>query len=384
MRFLDEDLERQKLSCQRLEKEKTRLERRCVSLETERKDAVEYLKTELLDKEDELERLTERLDQSLQEAQGDREVLQQRMEKEIRELREHVQRLEGDNTGLTVRLMAVECFEKQKEQLMSDMAAAQKKLNDQEEEHKDALCAVNKKAHLEKCRLEKALETAAADAALAIDRLVEEKLPEASRRVALENREVTARYAHLCERAHQLARENQTLRQQRGHADVEVTILEETVAKMARRSCVRKKVVQQLEADLEERHTELEALRKSHTCELGHLEAELHKAQKKIGQLEEVVNSLKPSLLDEDVLQWKQQAQKHLASSPCIIINRTGKRGRAQPARVDKNVPSRRVTGGAGAHPSCLQARGRGHPESVASQSQGTRRQTTMHIHTHI
>nr|XP_061811457.1 cilia- and flagella-associated protein 157-like [Nerophis lumbriciformis] len=345
IRFLNEELERQQLKCQRLEKEKTRLERRCVSLETEQKDTVEYLKMELLNKEDELERLTEKLDQSLREAQADQEVLKQQMEEEIREVREHVRRLEGDNASLTVRLMLVETFEKQKDQLMSDMAAVQKKLADREEAHADVLRAAEMKAQMEKSRLEKALEMAAADAASEVDRLVELKLPEASRRVALENREVTARYAQLSERALLLARENHALRQQRSRAAADVAVLEETVAKLARRSCVRKKaptwcpqVAEQLEADLTERgndleqlrsqldqsRTELEALRKSDAWTFGHLEAELHEARNRIGQLKEAVDALRPSLSDEDMLHWKQQVQKLLVSATCPAIDRSG------------------------------------------------------------
>ncbi|XP_019726909.1 bcl2-associated agonist of cell death isoform X2 [Hippocampus comes] len=40
-----------------------------------------------------------------------------------------------------------------------------------------------------------------------------------------------------------------------------------------------------------------------------------------------------------------------------------------------------RVTGGAGAYPSCLWAVGGGHPEPVASQSQGTHRRTILRAH---
>lgn len=76
------------MKCQRLEREKAALARRWASAQTEKKDAVEYLKLELLNKEDEAERLAERLQRGVQRERRDGE------------LRERVRRLEEDNAGL--------------------------------------------------------------------------------------------------------------------------------------------------------------------------------------------------------------------------------------------------------------------------------------------
>ncbi|XP_061623092.1 cilia- and flagella-associated protein 157-like [Phyllopteryx taeniolatus] len=271
--FLSEELERQQLKCKRLEKENTSLACRCVSVETEKKDAVEYLKRELLEKEDEVDRLAEQLDQSLREAHTDRDDLRSRLTGELRELQDRIHRLEDDNAGQVVRLAAVETFEKQKGQLMFNMAATEKKLADREEEHADAVQAAKMEALLEKTRLEKELEAQAAARAAEVELLVEQKLPEASKRVAMENLEVKARYAELSEKAHQLARENHTLRQQRGRKATDVAILEETIAKMARQSCVRKKVAEQLQAELTERSCDLELLRNQRDQSRAELEA---------------------------------------------------------------------------------------------------------------
>ncbi|XP_077376696.1 cilia- and flagella-associated protein 157 isoform X2 [Festucalex cinctus] len=303
IRLLNEELERQQLKCEHLEKEKTSLARRCLYAETEKKDAVEYLKMELLDKEEEAERLAERLDQSQREARDERDVLRGQQAEELRELRDRIRQLEEDNAGLVARLAAVETFEKQKEQLMSDMAAAEKKLADREEEHAAAMHAAEMKVLLEKNRLEKELEVAAEAAAAEVERLVGQKLPEASRRAALENVEGRARYARLSEKAHQLARENHALRQHRSRMAADVAVLEETVDKMARRSCRRKKMAEQLQADLEQlrtqcdqSHAELEALRKNHATSRARLEAELQEERKRIGQMKDVVAALRPTL----------------------------------------------------------------------------------------
>ncbi|XP_077417644.1 cilia- and flagella-associated protein 157-like [Vanacampus margaritifer] len=314
IRLLNEELDRQQVKCEHLEKEKTSLARRCLYAETEKKDAVEYLKMELLDKEDEAERLAERLDHSQQEARAERDVLRGLQAEELREIRDRVRRLEEDNAGLVARLAALETFEKQKEQLMSNMAAAEEKLADLEEEHTAAMHAAEMKSLLEKNRLEKELEAAAkaaVDAAAAeVERLVEQKLPEASRRAALENQEGRARYARLSEKAHQLARENHALRQHRGRMAADVAVLEETIDKMARRSCQRKKEAEQLQDDLAQRsrdleqlrtqrdqcHAELKALRKSHATSCARLEAELQEERRRIDQMRDAIAALGPTL----------------------------------------------------------------------------------------
>ncbi|XP_061671996.1 cilia- and flagella-associated protein 157-like [Syngnathoides biaculeatus] len=329
IRFLNEELERQQLKCERLEKEKTSLARRCVSVETEKKDVVEYLKMELFEKEDEVDRLADHLDQSLREAHADRDDLRNRLTGELRELQDRVHQLEDDNAGLVARLAAVETFEKQKEQLMFNMVAVEKKLAEREEEHADAMQAAKMEALLEKTRLEKELEAQATARAAEVELLVDRKLPEASKRATLENQEMKVRYAQLSEKAHQLAGENHTLRQKTGRTATDVAILEETVAKMARQSCVRKKEAEQLRADLttrshdmeklrnqcDECRAELEALRKSHAAVSSRLEAELQAERKTTGRMKEVFAALKTTLMVEfvDVVQWKRQMQKVLA-----------------------------------------------------------------------
>ncbi|XP_049619277.1 cilia- and flagella-associated protein 157-like [Syngnathus scovelli] len=343
IRLLNDELDRQQLKCERLEQEKTSLVRRCVHAETEKKEAVEYLKTEMLDKEDQMEQLAERLDQSLREAQAERNGLRGRQAEELRELRDRIHQLEEDNAALVARLEAVKTFEEEKQQLKSDVVAAQKNLADREREHAAVMYTVEMKAVMDKTRLEKELKTAAEAAAVEVERLVEQKLPEASKEAVLEKQEAWARYARLSDKAQQLARENLALRQQRGRNAADVAILEETINKMARQSCFRKKVAEQHKADLAERswdleqlrtqldqsHAELEALRKKHTTTCGHLKAELQEERKRIGLMRDAVAAMGPRLTPhtEKLLKLLEGPLDPLLSDPTLAGDNPANQG---------------------------------------------------------
>ncbi|XP_054629844.1 cilia- and flagella-associated protein 157 isoform X2 [Dunckerocampus dactyliophorus] len=238
--FLNEQLERYKLKCEGLSNEKEALSCQCSALEKEKKDIVDYLKRSLLEKEDELDEMSERLQAWRREADKDKDALRLQLDRERREVGERIDELEEDNVKLVARLAAVEEFEKQKEQMWSEMELLEKQLAREEEEHAAAMHAVEMKSLLEKSRLANQME---ARAAADVERLVERRLPETARRAARENEEVKARYGVLSEKAHDLARENAALREQKSRLAADVDVLEQTLAEMSRQSCVRKKEV---------------------------------------------------------------------------------------------------------------------------------------------
>nr|XP_057927888.1 cilia- and flagella-associated protein 157 [Doryrhamphus excisus] len=248
IRFLNEQLERYKRKCEDVANEKKALSSQCSAMEKEKKDIVDYLKRSLLEKEDELDEISQRLQALRREADEDKDALRQQLDLERRQLGARIDELEEDNERLVARLAAVEEFKKQKEKMSSDVELLEKQLASREAEHAAAMHAMEMKALLDKSRLIDRMDARAAAVAADTERLMERKLPETTRRTAQENQEVKARYAVLSEKAHDLARENATLREQKGLLAADVDVLERTLSEMSRQSCVRKKVVQQLSA----------------------------------------------------------------------------------------------------------------------------------------
>lgn len=93
-------LSRCQLKCEKLEGEKTELTTRFSVRENEKKDIVEYLKRTLLEKEEEVDELTERLESQQQAADADRDARQLLHNGLIQELQNQVTELTTENGTL--------------------------------------------------------------------------------------------------------------------------------------------------------------------------------------------------------------------------------------------------------------------------------------------
>ncbi|KAF1389565.1 hypothetical protein PFLUV_G00074720 [Perca fluviatilis] len=280
IRYLNEQLERYQPKCDQLERQKKDLNFQYSALEKEKKDIVEYLKRSLMKKEDEVDELTELLESQRQAADNDRDSLQLQHSLLRQELQDRIEELNAENTTLVTRLANLEEFQKQKEQLTSNMESLEKQLANQNEEHNAAIHSLEMKALLEKKRLEKEMESHVAAMAAEVQHLVDQKVPETTRLALQENSEVKAQISQLSEQTHVLMEENSALRERKSRLSVDVDILEQMLSETSRKSCIRKKVVeqltekcQQLQAELKDCKRELEQLQTKHTGVLAEMEA---------------------------------------------------------------------------------------------------------------
>ncbi|XP_029295998.1 cilia- and flagella-associated protein 157-like [Cottoperca gobio] len=280
IRYLNEQLERYQLKCDQLEMQKKDLHSQYSVLEKEKKDIVEYLKRSLLEKEDEMDELTERIGSQQQDADKDRDARQLQHNQLRQELQGRIEEVTSENTTLAVRLASLEEFQKQREQLMSNMESLEKQLASQKEEYKAAIHSLEMKALLENKRLEKEMENHVAAMEAEVHHLVDQKVPETTRLALQENTEVKTRISQLSEETHVLMEENSVLRDRKSRLSVDVDILEQMLSETSRKSCVRKKVVEQLTgkceqllAELKDCKRELEQLQTKHTGVLAEMEA---------------------------------------------------------------------------------------------------------------
>ncbi|XP_032370898.1 cilia- and flagella-associated protein 157 [Etheostoma spectabile] len=356
IRYLNEQLERYQPKCDQLERQKNDLNFQYSALEKEKKDIVEYLKRSLIKKEDEVDELTELLESQRQAADNDRDSLQLQHSLLRQELQDRIEELNAENTTLVMRLANLEEFQKQKEQLTSNMESLEKQLANQNEEHKAAIHSLEMKALLEKTRLEKEMESHVAAMAAEVQHLVDQKLPETTRLALQENSEVKAQISQLSEQTRVLMEENSALRDRKSRLSVDVDILEKMLSEMSRKSCIRKKVVeqltekcQQLQAELKDCKRELEQLQTKHTGVLAEMEAlrqdrtslseqcsenrakvsgqeaELQQERKRRSRMKSIMQeaaiTLRQALMDaptdhvsegDSVVQWKQLMEKLL------------------------------------------------------------------------
>ncbi|XP_056274098.1 cilia- and flagella-associated protein 157-like [Pseudoliparis swirei] len=279
-RHLSEQLERYQLESDHQERRQKELISRYAALEKEKSDIVHFLKRSVLEKEVEAEELTEQLE-SQRRAAGEQEAALRLQLEELREeLRGRVEELHQENTTLASRLAGLQEYQAQKEQLISDLDSLRQQLTNQEQRHGVALHGLEMSALLEKRRWQEELEEQAAAMEARVQHLVDQKVPEATRAALQENGEVKARIGQLADQHLVLMGENLDLRGREGRLGLDLDLLEERVRETTRRSCIRKKVVEQLtvkcrqlQAELEDGRQQGERLQSDHAGVLVELEA---------------------------------------------------------------------------------------------------------------
>ncbi|XP_029999158.1 cilia- and flagella-associated protein 157-like [Sphaeramia orbicularis] len=264
IRYLNEQLERYQLKCDELERQKKDFSSQYNVLEKEKRDIVEYLKCSLLEKEEEVNMLHERLENERQTAQKEQDTLQQQHRLLIQELHHRNDELAAENMTLVQKLDALEEFQKQREQLVSKMESLKNQVASQEQEHKAAIHSLEMKALLERNRLEKEMQSQAASMAAEVQHLVEQNLPEATRLAIEENKEVRSRCSQLSDHACGLLKVNTALQTRKTKLRLDVDILEQMVSDISRKSCIQKKLVEQLTEKCEQLQTELRDCREEH------------------------------------------------------------------------------------------------------------------------
>ncbi|XP_062239399.1 cilia- and flagella-associated protein 157 [Platichthys flesus] len=273
IQYLTDQLERNQLKCDGLEQQSKDFTSQYSSLEKDKNDIVDYLKRSLLEKEDEVDQLYEKLETQRQTAAKDKDALQLEDDQMKQELQERIEELSGENKRLGSSLASLEEFKRQREQLTSNMESLERQLASQEEKHKADLHNLNMSVLLEKNRLEKEMENHEGNMATNVQRLVDQQLPVETKQAFEENRELLTRCSHLSERAEVLIKENAALQEHKNKHSADSDILEQMNKELSRKVCIAKKVVKQVSAQSEQLQAELSACRQ----ERAELQAELRR-----------------------------------------------------------------------------------------------------------
>ncbi|KAM4616305.1 cilia- and flagella-associated protein 157 isoform 4-T4 [Polymixia lowei] len=246
IQYLEAQLERYQHRCDELEVQKQDFSSRYGKLEKDKKDIVEYLKRSLVQKEDELTDVSERL-VCLQHAQDqERDSPELHLNHLRQEFQEERDKLTSENMALAGKLAALEEFREQKEKLLADMVSLEKQLANQKEEHCAVIYNLEKKAVLDNDRLKKEMQTHVLNVMAEFQRLSVQKMPRMTAWALQESVEARAELRRLSEESRDLREENDALRTQENHLRLEVQILEPLLNKMTRKSCSSMNVVQQL------------------------------------------------------------------------------------------------------------------------------------------
>ncbi|KAJ0019289.1 hypothetical protein NQD34_006858 [Periophthalmus magnuspinnatus] len=256
--FLSEKLERFEQKCDELETQKKDLNLKYSSLEMEKADIVDFLRRSLLDKEEEVERLME-------------------------------------------KLTCVEQFLNERDQMTANLDALKKQLSRQEKEHRVDLHNRDIQALMDKNKWEKKLESHVADMESEVQSLVKQKLPQTTVLALEQNTELRERFLQLSQHAQELVQRNTALQKTKTELKLDVENLEQMFKEVSRNNCVQKRVVEQLTEKCTQLQTELKQYKhktdkasvfkqcNKKQYDISRLEAELQQARKKRSEMKSVV-----------------------------------------------------------------------------------------------
>ncbi|KAF7648409.1 hypothetical protein LDENG_00157520, partial [Lucifuga dentata] len=325
------------------------------TLEEEKKDIVEYLKRSLLEREDEATNLSERLENLQRTSERDRDDLLLQHSQLSRELQDRNDRLASENRTLAAQLADLEEFQEQKEQLMSDLESLEKQLANQKEEHKVTIHSLEMNALMEKERLKREMQSHMEAMVAEVQHLAYQKIPEKARLALEENKEVRARFNRLLDQTRVLLAENKVLRDRETHLRVDMDVLEDQLREFSHKSCIRKKVVEQLTEKSQRLQAELKACRQEHEDILAEMkslrleesrenrgegggpEMKLEEERRRRSQLESIIQeaaialrqalreaSAEQKLQENSDIQWKQLMHDLLVILDRSLPLRTG------------------------------------------------------------
>ncbi|KAK7934476.1 hypothetical protein WMY93_005372 [Mugilogobius chulae] len=264
IQFLNEKLERCEQKCTELEVQKKDLNLKHNALEKEKADIVDFLKHSLLEKDEEVEKLSEQLDRVQQEAQREQEEMQRQHKLQMDQLHSRTDALTEENKTLVEKLTCVEQFLNERDQLMASLDILQKQLSQQEEDHRVSLHNRDIKALIEKNKWEKQLETQVAKMEVEVQSLVKQKLPETTSIAIQQNKELKERFGQLSQHTHGLQDENTFLQTTKTQLKLDVENLEQMLREVSRNNCIQKRVVEKLTDKCTELQTELHQCRQKH------------------------------------------------------------------------------------------------------------------------
>ncbi|XP_072289979.1 cilia- and flagella-associated protein 157 [Eucyclogobius newberryi] len=345
IRFLSEKLERYEQKCEDLEAQKKDLNLKHVAREKEKADIVAFLKRSLLEKDEEADRLSERLDSAQQDAQRQREEMQQQHKLQLDQLQHGADALTVDNQTLVEKLMCVEQFLNDRDQLMAKLDALKKQLSRQEEAHTVELHNRDMQALTDKDKWEKTLESHVAGMEAEVQRLVNQRLPETTSLALQQNKELKERFGQLSQHSQGLLGENTALKKSKTQLKLDVENLEQMLREVTRNNCIQKRVVQKLTEKCTALQTELNQCRQKHQqllslqsqsvdemetlrqdqasvlkqCnkkqhDIGHLEAALQQERRTRSEMKSVIQKgcviLKEALMEVEVENSKERVDR--------------------------------------------------------------------------
>lgn len=246
IRDLENRLTRYQQKCDELTVRKDHFEKQYDQLLTEKKEIVSFLKRSLDQRVDDLADLTDRFIGLQQAKDAEKNVYKAQLTQVRQELQETKDQLTSENMLLAGKLASMEEFRVQKEELMAKFAALEDYLKKQEEEHKQLVYELERKAVVDKDRLKKEMVQRVNTVATEFRKVSDKQMAETTKRAIQENASISAQLIRMSDKSMELILENDQLKELKKQQHFQLQSLEHNEKELARTNVSNQKVIQML------------------------------------------------------------------------------------------------------------------------------------------
>ncbi|KAG8448002.1 hypothetical protein GDO86_015196 [Hymenochirus boettgeri] len=276
-------------------------------LSNDTKDIVSFLKQTLNHRIDEITDLNQQLS-DLQEAKiAEKDAYEAQLGQVRHEFEDTKERLSSENMLLAGKLASLEEFRVQKEELMAKCASLEEKLKQQEQEHKETLYILEKKAVLDKDRLKKEMVQRLNTVAAEFRRVSNNQTTETTKRTIRENVSISSQLTKMSEKCLDLITENDLLKDHNANLTKQVEMFEENEKELVKNNLSNQKVIRMLTEKCQQQKEMLDlSIQTQHT--LNELQLEHHNLKEESQELKQKVRTLEEESL-------RNQQEKETVSS---------------------------------------------------------------------
>ncbi|KAM7144397.1 cilia- and flagella-associated protein 157 [Macrochelys suwanniensis] len=207
------------------------------------KEIVAFLKKTLNQRVDEIADINDQLLSLQQAKESEKDAFEAQLAQVRHEFQESKDQLTSENMLLSGKLAALEEFRIQKEDLMGKFAAVEEQLKKQEEDHKEYIYNLERKAVLDKDRLKKEMMQRVNVVAAEFRKVSNSQMSETTKRTLRENVAISVQLAKMSDRSYDLIQENDTLKEAQAEMQKQLEMLEHNEKQMAKNSLSNQKMI---------------------------------------------------------------------------------------------------------------------------------------------
>ncbi|XP_018429727.1 PREDICTED: uncharacterized protein C9orf117 homolog [Nanorana parkeri] len=239
----------------------------------DKKEIVSFLKLTLNQRMDEIADLNDQLTGLQQAKDAEKEAYEAQLAQLRSEFQENRDRLTSENMLLAGKLASLEEFRVQREELMGKFAALEEKLRAQEEQHKETMYRLEKKAVLDKDRLKKEMVQRVNTVASEFRRVSNSQMAETTKRAIRENVAIGSQLAKMSDKSLELIDENDLLKERESELCKQLVVLEENEWELVKKSLSNQRVIRMLTEKCQQQQEMLDVgVQKEHELHELHLE----------------------------------------------------------------------------------------------------------------